>query len=92
MRIVAAVLSTALLIGAGSAPAEADCKCRARGVVAAEGQTLCIRTPDGLRLARCGKVSNVASWTFLQGPCPLASLELSAQPTGAVAQQSFATR
>lgn len=92
MRLIAAVLSAALLIGAGSAPAEADCRCRARGVVASEGQTLCVRTPEGVRLARCGKVSNVASWTFLQGPCPQASLEPGARPVGAILQQSTATR
>ncbi len=63
-----------LLIGAAATPAEADCRCRARGVIATEGETLCIRTPNGPRLARCGKVSNVASWTFLDGPCPQAAL------------------
>ena len=62
-----------LLFGDGAA---AECKCRARGVVAAEGQTLCIWTPEGTRLARCGKVSNVASWTFLEGPCPQAAIEM----------------
>jgi hypothetical protein len=52
--------------------ASADCTCWARGVVAGHGQTICLRTPQGQRLARCDKVLNVASWTFLPGPCPLA--------------------
>ena len=72
-QIIPALAFTLSLVAA--APAEADCTCRARGVVATEGQTLCIRTPQGSRLARCGKMSNVASWTFLQGPCPQAALQ-----------------
>ena len=75
MRAVLAVTVAALLAGAGAAPAEAPCKCRARGVVATEGQTLCIWTPQGVRLARCGKVQNVSSWTFLDAPCPQAALD-----------------
>jgi hypothetical protein len=71
------------IVIAACPPANADCKCRARGVVATEGQTLCIATPDGSRLARCGKVSNVASWTFLEGPCPQAALDLSERPLAA---------
>ena len=90
--MIAAVFTAALLIGAGSAPADANCKCRARGVIASEGQTLCISTPDGLRLARCGKVSNVASWTFLGGPCPQAALDPRARPGGAILRQSSALR
>ena len=63
-----------LLIEAALATAAAECTCRARGVTATHGQTLCIRTPQGTRLARCEKVSNVSSWRFLNGPCPLAAV------------------
>jgi hypothetical protein len=76
MRPILAALAAACLAGATSSPAAADCTCRARGVVAAHGQTLCIQTPQGARLARCSKVSNVASWTFLDGTCPMAALHL----------------
>ena len=71
MRQIRAALVLSLAMIASSS-AGATCKCRAPGVVASEGQTLCIRTPEGVRLARCGKISNVASWTFLQGECPQA--------------------
>jgi hypothetical protein len=76
MRPVLAAIAAAFLAGATSSPAAADCTCRARGVVAAHGQTLCIQTPQGPRLARCGKLSNVASWTFLDGTCPMAALNV----------------
>jgi hypothetical protein len=71
--------ATASLLAA-SQPAAADCQCRAEGVVATHGQTLCIPTPNGMRLARCSKVSNVSSWTFLDGPCPVAALDSALRP------------
>jgi hypothetical protein len=60
---------------AGIGPAQADCTCRARGVTATHGQTVCIPTPAGQRLATCGTISNVASWFFLDAPCPTANRE-----------------
>jgi hypothetical protein len=43
--------------------------CRAIGSVAEQGETVCINTHAGQRLARCGMVLNVSSWTFLQDGC-----------------------
>jgi hypothetical protein len=62
-----------LALGAvGQTPAEAACTCRGRNVVVKEGQTVCLSTPWGARLARCEKAQNVATWRFLDRPCPLA--------------------
>jgi hypothetical protein len=73
-----------LLVAAAHTTAAAKCTCRARGVTATLGQTVCIPTPQGARLARCGMLSNVASWTFLNRACPLASLDLEMNgPSGA---------
>jgi hypothetical protein len=36
---------------------------------ARQGETLCIPTPEGQRMASCGMVLNVSSWTFLTEPC-----------------------
>jgi len=60
----------------GSAPASAECTCRSRDVVANEGEVVCLNTPLGQRLARCDKVLNNSSWTFLQGACPTVSRTL----------------
>ena len=60
----------------GSAPASAECTCRAKDVVANEGEVVCLNTPLGQRLARCDKVLNNTSWTFLQGACPTTSRTL----------------
>lgn len=78
MRRIAECFAILVLLGAAPSPAAADCVCRARGIVAKHGQTVCIPTPEGVRLARCGKVSNVASWTFLDAPCPQAAREVPA--------------
>jgi hypothetical protein len=70
----AGVLAASLALAAAASEAAPLCKCRARGMTATLGQTLCIPTPDGVRLARCGKMQNVMSWFFLDGPCPQAML------------------
>jgi hypothetical protein len=66
------------LVGIGifvaSDPASADCTCRSRDIVANEGEVVCLNTPLGQRLARCDKVLNNTSWTFLQDACPSAKL------------------
>jgi hypothetical protein len=51
-------------------PARADCTCRAPGFIAQHGETVCLNTPSGPRLARCEKVLNNASWKFLAESCP----------------------
>ncbi len=68
-----ALIAIALWIG--SAPASAGCTCRAKDVVANEGEVVCLNTPLGQRLARCDKVLNNTSWTFL-GACPTLSRTL----------------
>ena len=50
--------------------AAADCTCRAKDVRAEQGEVVCLATPQGERMARCDKVLNNASWTFLETPCP----------------------
>jgi hypothetical protein len=46
-----------------------DCECRAKGVVAFEGEVVCLSTPNGPRLARCEKILNNTSWRFLAQNC-----------------------
>jgi len=73
MRMLFATLVWAMALGSASAWAGQNCTCRAEGVEATLGQTVCLRTPAGLRLARCEMVLNNTSWKFLDGPCPQAS-------------------
>ena len=36
----------------------------------AYGESVCLRTPQGPRLAQCQMELNVTSWTFTERPCP----------------------
>ena len=65
-RIAIVVLSSTVFAPAVLA---GDCTCRAKGVVAVEGEVACISTPQGRRLARCQKVLNNTSWDFMEESC-----------------------
>jgi hypothetical protein len=76
MRTILIAAAAALLAGATTSPASADCTCRAQGGIEAFlGETVCIATASGARLARCDMVLNNTSWTFLDSPCPQALLD-----------------
>lgn len=79
MRPLLTGLAAAALFGAAIAPAAAEpnCTCRASNVEVMLGETVCLSTPRGPRLAQCVMVLNNPSWNFLDGPCPQARL---AQP------------
>ena len=48
----------------------ADCYCRAQGRTFAVGESVCLRTAEGPRLAECQMVLNVTSWGMTERPCP----------------------
>lgn len=67
----ALISATLLLIYSALAhSAGGDCSCRAKNVVAYEGEVVCLSTPNGPRLAVCEKVLNNTSWKFLPQNCP----------------------
>ncbi len=47
-----------------------DCYCRAEGRTFAPGETICLKTSDGPRLAQCRMEINVMSWSITPRPCP----------------------
>jgi hypothetical protein len=47
-----------------------QCYCRAQGRMFAVGESACLRTATGPRLAECGMVLNNTSWQFTERPCP----------------------
>lgn len=47
-----------------------NCFCRAKGRTFAIGESACLATGDGPRLAECGMVLNNTSWRFTARPCP----------------------
>jgi len=70
LPILCFVVATASSAGAGD-----NCTCRAPGFEVFEGETACLNTANGPQLARCGRVLNNTSWTFLNTPCPSAKLQ-----------------
>jgi hypothetical protein len=72
---IAGILAAALAALISAPPgARADCTCRYAGGAVELGQTVCMKTPQGERLARCDMALNNPSWTFIDAPCPTASL------------------
>jgi hypothetical protein len=61
-------------IGARTVQAQAhdplNCFCRAQGKTFAVGETACLRTGEGPRVAECGMVLNNTSWQFTGRACP----------------------
>ncbi len=70
-RLLILSFSFAVLTAAATAPAAADCTCRAQGRAFAQGQAVCLPTPNGMRIATCGMVLNNSAWEFSQTPCVL---------------------
>lgn len=80
MRVRAAlvVLAMALLPETGAAQdpysRHADCTCRRPGGMSHVGETACIATPDGPRLALCSMNQNVTSWVIGDEACQVSLL------------------
>jgi hypothetical protein len=66
-----ALVLLALAIDALTSVAAADpnCICRARGREFELGQSTCLPSPKGPRIATCGMVLNNTSWQFTDTPC-----------------------
>jgi hypothetical protein len=60
-RVFAAATAAA---AAWVTPAHSDCTCRALGRAFALGESACLITPAGPRLATCGMMLNNTSWLF----------------------------
>ena len=63
----AAVLLSGTLLASG---ARAECNCLYNGQRYEQEDTVCMRTPQGTRMARCGMLDNIAWWEMLDDPCP----------------------
>ena len=49
--------------------ADANCTCRGLGRNFELGETACLETPKGPRIATCGMALNNTSWLFSDTPC-----------------------
>jgi len=69
MRSLGLVAGTCVALAAPLASALADCTCRAGGRNYELGQTACIGTTQGFRLAVCDMVLNNTSWRVTPDGC-----------------------
>jgi hypothetical protein len=82
------IAGTCVALAASLATAAADCTCRANGRNYQLGQTACLSTPQGFRLATCGMVLNNTSWRISSDGCVAAEADTSsAQLPPAVARR-----
>ncbi len=71
--VTSAFLGIALwLPGPAAAEGDLPCPCRYAGETYGQGQCVCMKTPNGQRVACCGRVLNNSSWSFLSDGCPVA--------------------
>ena len=73
MRLPALLIALAATAG-GVTDAVADCTCRSQGRDFELGQSTCLQTPKGARIATCGMVLNNTSWQFSDTPCVVSDM------------------
>nr|WP_319387363.1 hypothetical protein [uncultured Roseibium sp.] len=83
MPLARAAKLSALLAGFGvvflSTLAHAQnisCTCRYKGSDYGVGESICLKSPNGMKMATCSMVLNNTSWKFTNAPCPLSMLPL----------------
>jgi len=67
------LLALALDALVSAAAADPNCICRARGKEFELGQSTCLPSPKGPRIATCGMVLNNTSWQFTDTPCVISA-------------------
>lgn len=68
-RFTSALVVLFLAASAGQGFAH-TCTCKFQGGDAKQGETRCIKTATGPKMARCEMVLNNSSWTVLDENCP----------------------
>lgn len=77
---VAATAVMIVALDARPSAADPDCTCRARGRDFTLGQSVCLATPKGARIATCAMVLNNTSWQFTETPCVVSHLSPAGPP------------
>jgi hypothetical protein len=77
---LAATVALIAAFDARPAAADPDCTCRARGRDFVLGQSVCLATPSGARIATCAMVLNNTSWQFTETPCVVSHLPPARRP------------
>jgi len=64
-----------MLAGSLAQAQSVSCTCRYKGEKYGIGESICLKSPQGLRMATCEMVLNNTSWQFSDAPCPLTQLQ-----------------
>jgi hypothetical protein len=71
-----ALLALATVAFAASAHAQnVSCTCRYQGEDYGLGESICLKSPNGLKMATCEMVLNNTSWQISNAPCPVTNLQ-----------------
>jgi hypothetical protein len=71
MKAQLAGYAIVLLSGLGMTnAARAECNCLYNNQRYEQEDEVCMATPQGMRMARCGMLDNIAWWQMLDQPCP----------------------
>jgi hypothetical protein len=65
---IAAIAALIATLDARPSVADPECTCRAQGRDFTLGQSVCLATPKGARIATCAMVLNNTSWQFTETP------------------------
>jgi hypothetical protein len=71
---IAALAALIATLDARPAVADPDCTCRAQGRDFKLGQSVCLATAKGARIATCAMVLNNTSWQLTETPCVVSGL------------------
>lgn len=74
------MLTAAIIAFSSPAFAGEDCTCKYKDYDVPEGQTICMQTPNGSKMATCSRVLNNTSWKFLEQSCPQAENSIKQSP------------
>jgi hypothetical protein len=55
---------------AGPPIGSGNCQCKAQNKMYNQGQTVCLKMPQGMQLVQCIRDLNVTSWKKIQDGCP----------------------
>lgn len=69
----AILIATAGFVSAANAQ-NVSCTCRYQGEDYGIGESICLKSSGGMKMATCSMVLNNTSWKFSNAPCPLSQL------------------
>jgi hypothetical protein len=77
---IAVMAVLAATLDARPSLADPECTCRAQGRDFTLGQSVCLATPRGARIATCAMMLNNTSWQFTETPCVVSNLRPAHRP------------